>query len=171
MSVYPQFLQHIQDQGLYVDGYNYEEMYNIMINNMMNDFIPSTCFIYSYEQMNELYDYLDELLHSEVESNQIGTNMNNMNNMNQMNSDTETDTDSIYSDDAQNDQIQNDQIQNVEWTGQQLLNAYLANLNQQNINYTNIYYDNTTNYPNLNSNLSNIYTYLNNTNLNINNSN
>ena len=169
MSVYPQFLQHIQDQGLYVDGYNYEEMYNIMINNMMNDFIPSTCFIYSYEQMNELYDYLDELLHSEVESNQIGTNMNNMNQMNQMNSDTDTDTDSIYSDDAQNDQIQN-----VEWAGQQLLNAYLANLNQQNINYTNIYYDNTTNYPNLNpnpSNLSNIYTYLNNTNLNINNSN
>ena len=64
MSVYPEFLQHIQHQGLYVDGYNYEEMYNIMVNNLTTNFIPSFCFIYSYDQMNELYDYLDNLLHS-----------------------------------------------------------------------------------------------------------
>ena len=62
MSVYPQFLQHIHDRGIYVSGYNYEEMYNIMVNTLMNETVPLTNFIYTYQQMVSLYDYLDELL-------------------------------------------------------------------------------------------------------------
>lgn len=62
MSVFPQFLQHIQDLGIYVEGYNYEEMYNIMVNNLTNNFIPSHNFIYTYAQVEDLYNLLDELL-------------------------------------------------------------------------------------------------------------
>jgi hypothetical protein len=174
MSVYPQFLQHIQDQGLYVNGYNYEEMYNIMINNLTNqdNFIPASCFIYSYEKMNELYDYLDDLLHSTNEYNEpIQTNQTNQTNQNEYESDAETDIDSIYSD-SEVDQIEpQSQSQGQTQTHQpshnaQMLNSYLSGIvqNTNNINYyTNIIYTNT--------NPSNNYiTYLNNiNNQNINN--
>ena len=74
MSVYPAFLQHIQDLGIYVEGYNYEAMYNIMVNNLTNNFIPSHNFIYTYGQVEELYNLLDELLNpieTDVESNDV----------------------------------------------------------------------------------------------------
>jgi len=74
MSVFPQFLQHIQDLGIYVEGYNYEEMYNVMVNNLINNFIPSHNFIYTYAQVEELYNLLDELLNpiqTDIESNNI----------------------------------------------------------------------------------------------------
>jgi len=74
MSVYPAFLQHIQDLGIYVEGYNYEAMYNIMINNLTNNFIPSHNFIYTYAQVEELYNLLDELLNpiqTDIESNDV----------------------------------------------------------------------------------------------------
>lgn len=74
MSVFPQFLQHIQDLGIYVEGYNYEEMYNIMVNNLINNFIPSHNFIYTYAQVEDLYNLLDELLNpiqTDIESNDV----------------------------------------------------------------------------------------------------
>jgi uncharacterized Zn finger protein len=176
MSVYPEFLQHVQAQGLYVDGYNYEEMYNIMVNNLTNNFIPSFCFIYSYDQMNELYDYLDNLLHS---TNHVNDNENNednepnQTNQNQINQiytndyDSESEIDSIYSDSDSEVELENVQtVQNVQTNqpAQQLLNNYLANLYQNNTNYyTNIiHYNNISNeiYTN-HTNLYNI-TYLNN---------
>ena len=74
MSVFPQFLQHIQDLGIYVEGYNYEEMYNVMVNNLINNFIPSHNFIYTYAQVEDLYNLLDELLNpiqTDIESNDV----------------------------------------------------------------------------------------------------
>ena len=74
MSVFPAFVQHIQDLGIYVDGYNYEEMYNIMVNNLTNNFIPSQQFIHTYDQVEELYDFLDQLLNSnetDIDSNDV----------------------------------------------------------------------------------------------------
>jgi len=74
MSVYPAFLQHIQDLGIYVEGYNYEAMYNIMVNNLTNNFIPSHNFIYTYAQVEDLYNLLDELLNpiqTDIESNDV----------------------------------------------------------------------------------------------------
>lgn len=74
MSVFPQFLQHIQDLGIYVEGYNYEVMYNVMVNNLTNNFIPSHNFIYTYAQVEELYNLLDELLNpiqTDIESNDV----------------------------------------------------------------------------------------------------
>jgi len=62
MSVYPEFLQYIHDEGLYVYGYNYEHMYNLMVYNLTYDIIPTTNFIYTYQQVNQLYTYLEELL-------------------------------------------------------------------------------------------------------------
>ena len=187
MSVYPEFLQHIQEQGLYVDGYNYEEMYNIMVNNITHNFIPSFSFIYSYDEINELYDYLDNLLHSndinEVndidEVNDVNEvndadeihETNQINQTNQMN-DSESETDI----ETESDDIYSDNDNDINATAQQMLNNYLASIIhpiQTNI----IYYNNTsninTNYSNNsinsissnNSNyLSNLYniTYLNN---------
>jgi len=62
MSVFPQFVQHIKDLGIYVEGYNYEAMYNIMVNNLTNNYIPQHQFIYTYAQVEDLYNLLDELL-------------------------------------------------------------------------------------------------------------
>lgn len=191
MSVYPEFIQHVQAQGLYVDGYNYEEMYNIMVNNLTNNFIPSFCFIYSYDQMNELYDYLDNLLHYDIhyvnETNNEDNEPNQTNQPNQIHtneyvSDSDSDIDSIYSDSdveqienvqtTYNDQnIQNTQNGQTSQTVQQLLATYLANIvhqtNTNNAYYTNIiHYDNTANSNEIYSNHTNLYniTYLNNMN-------
>lgn len=164
MSVYPEFLQYIQEEGLYVEGYNYEEMYNIMVNNLTNNFIPSFCFIYSYDQMNILYDYLDNLLHSDItqvnesednEPNIIQTNQFiQMNQVNHNDNDSD-DTESIYSD-SDVDEMHIQITQPIQTTAQQLLNNYLANVVQHNINI--VYYDNINN--------SNIYINSNNSNLN-----
>ena len=62
MSVYPEFIQHIHDLGIYVPGYNYEEMYNIMVYNLTYNIISTNNFVYTYAQMNQLYEYLEELL-------------------------------------------------------------------------------------------------------------
>ncbi len=177
--VYPEFLQHIQAQGLYVDGYNYEEMYNIMVYNLTNNFIPSFSFIYSYEQIDELYDYLDNLLHPMNNVNEYNDNEDNEiqqpNQTNQINNptDNDTDSDSIYSDSDYSDEIQitpTSQYTQPSQSAQQLLSSYLASLVQPNINNYNynaniVHYDNTTNYTN-----SNLYTitYLNNSNNTIN---
>uniref|UniRef100_A0A6C0D179 Uncharacterized protein n=1 Tax=viral metagenome TaxID=1070528 RepID=A0A6C0D179_9ZZZZ len=63
MSVYPQFIEYIQQEGLYVPGYNYEEMYNIMVDALTNDKDSSNNFIYTQQQVNNLYEVLDELLY------------------------------------------------------------------------------------------------------------
>ena len=57
MSVYPEFLQHIHDEGLYVHGYNYEAMYNIMVYTITYNVISTNNFIYTYNQMNNLYEF------------------------------------------------------------------------------------------------------------------
>ena len=62
MSVYPEFIQHIHDLGIYVPGYNYEEMYNIMVYNLTYNIISTNNFVYTYAVMNQLYEYLEELL-------------------------------------------------------------------------------------------------------------
>jgi len=86
MSVYPEFVQHIHDLGIYIPGYNYEEMYNIMVYNLTYNIISTNNFIYTYAQMNQLYNYLEELLpdlelpNSDIElesdTNNIPQNMN-----------------------------------------------------------------------------------------------
>ena len=90
MSVFPQFVQHIRDLGIYVEGYNYEAMYNIMVNNLTNNFIPVQQFIYTYAQVEDLYNLLDELLNpNEVEV--IETETNDLNQYNQTNEMDQTD--------------------------------------------------------------------------------
>jgi len=81
MSVFPEFIQHIHDIGMYVPGHNYEEMYNIMIYNLTYNIIPTNNFVYTYAFMNQLYDHLEELLmysEPEVETNET----NETNNLN-----------------------------------------------------------------------------------------
>lgn len=176
MSVYPEFLQHIQEHGLYVDGYNYEEMYNIMVNNLTQIFIPSFSFIYSYDQINELYDYLDNLLHSVNHVNQINNEDNEDNEPNQTNQnqiytneyESDSDIDSIYLD-SDVEQIEPTQNGQTDQSAHQLLNTYLANMaqNNMNMNYTNIiHYNNTSNSNTNHTNHTNLYniTYLNNMN-------
>lgn len=93
MSVFPQFVQHIHDVGIYVEGYNYEAMYNIMVNNLTNNFIPTQQFIYTYAQVEDLYNLLDELINSnisEVETNDVEIIESNEN-MNQSDIDDWTD--------------------------------------------------------------------------------
>jgi hypothetical protein len=63
MSVYPEFLEHIHNEGLYVPGYNYEEMYNIMVDALMNNKDSSNNFIYTHQQVTNLYEVLEEFLY------------------------------------------------------------------------------------------------------------
>jgi hypothetical protein len=151
MSVYPQFLQHIHARGLYAAGYNYEEMYNIMVYTITNNVIQPSTFIYTYQQINELYEYLDELLYTnheneeneETQINQINqineTNeANNINQMNQNYSDTDSDLDDIY---------ENEETDYSHLTPIQLFANYIQNSTQE--------YQNTFN---LNPNMYNINT-------------
>ena len=140
MSVFPQFLQHIQDQGLYIPGYNYEEMYNIMVDALITDTISTNNFIYTNNQVNDLYELLYELLYPmpdliETETNEpiLINDMNYQQNQNIQNiehyeniydADTDADTDDdINTNNTHNDTI-NIQINNV----QMLLNHYINNI-------------------------------------------
>jgi hypothetical protein len=131
MSVYPAFLQHIHDMGIYVVGYNYEEMYNIMVYSLTNNLPLTNNFIFTHNQMNELYEYLDELLYAPpTDSNQS------------------QDQDTIYPEIQTQNQNQdiiypniNDQSINQAQDTIQLFNAYL--LHAINNQYSNTYTNNT----------------------------
>ena len=164
MSVFPEFIQHIHDMDVYVPGYNYEEMYNIMIYNLTYNIISTNNFVYTYAFMNQLYNYLEELLldsEPEVEPNtnnsnnlpindvniiDIHINEDNQNNQNQYN-------------EQQNNEAQDNQHQANEEDNQnalQLFNNYIIttmnNHPMNNINYTN----------NMNNtNMNNEFTYTN----------
>ena len=78
MSVYPQFIEYIQQEGLYVPGYNYEEMYNIMVDALTNNKDSSNNFIYTQQQVTNLYEVLDEFLYpietytdNDIETNEL----------------------------------------------------------------------------------------------------
>jgi hypothetical protein len=133
MSVYPQFLQRVHDLGMYVVGYNYEEMYNIMVHNLTNNLPLTNNFIFTHNQMNEIYEYLDELLYDPPQSD-ADTETNQAANQYQ-------DQDTIYPENQDQNQTQNQ-------TALQLFNTYLAQTlhNQYSINTTNILNNfNTTN--------------------------
>jgi len=159
MSVFPQFLQHIQDLGIYVEGYNYEVMYNVMVNNLINNFIPSHNFIYTYAQVEDLYNLLDELLNPDEidqnESNDIEViETNETSEISQIYPEDEDWTDEETESDAtQNDNIinivnpnmeyyNNIQIENQNQNAQQQLIHYLNNLNPNNLNNLNMNYNN-----------------------------
>lgn len=140
MSVLPQFLDHIHEMGIYVDGYNYEEMYNIMVYNLTYNIISTNNFVYSYAQMNQLYNYLEDLLtHSEDSDSDIDPETNpSINNTNQ---------DTL--------QLFNNYILTT------LNNQYNQNLNQTNINNINNTNINQTNMNQTNMNTNNEFTYTN----------
>jgi len=161
MSVFPQFLQHIHNQGLYVPGYNYEEMYNIMVETIMTDTISTNNFIYSYNQVNDLYELLYELLYPlpnliDTETNtipnmyqiQVNQNINTMNtNVTHVNADTD-DTDDIYTANTYNE------TNNINHNTQILVNNYMNTIHIIN----NL--DNLDNIDNIdNGNNVNIYNY------------
>lgn len=150
MSVFPEFLEHIHDLGLYVHGHNYEEMYNVMIYNLTYNIISTNNFVYTYAQMNELYNYLEELLiysEPEVETN---PNLNN-NNSNLPINDVDTIND-IYTNQDNDVQDQYNEHQDNQSQDQynqdednqnalQLFNNYIIttmnNHPMNNLNYTN----------------------------------
>jgi hypothetical protein len=65
------------NQGMYVEGYNYHNMYNIMANHIIENLIPVDNFIYTFQQVNALYDFLTPLVMNDI-ANEIA-NQNNMN--------------------------------------------------------------------------------------------
>ena len=119
MSVFPQFLDHIHEMGMYVDGYNYEEMYNIMVYNLTYNIISTNNFVYTYAQMNQLYDYLEELL---LPDSDTEPETNPSININTITQPTNQDTTQLF----------NNYILTT------LNNQYNQNLNQTNINQTNM---------------------------------
>ena len=50
------------NEGMYVEGYNYHTMYNIMANNIIENLIPIDNFIYTFQQVNDLYNFLTPLI-------------------------------------------------------------------------------------------------------------
>jgi hypothetical protein len=79
MSVYREFLEHIQHEGLYVPGYNYEEMYNIMVDALIYNKDSSNNFIYTHQQVTHLYEVLDEFLYPIEMYTDIDTETNETN--------------------------------------------------------------------------------------------
>ena len=138
MSVLPQFLEHIHNTGIYVDGFNYEEMYNIMVYNLTYNVISTNNFVYSYAQMNQLYNYLEELLMPDLESYiDIEPETNPSININTITQPTNQDTLQLF----------NNYIITA------LNNQYNQNLNNTNMNNTNM---NNTNMNNTNMNNTNM---------------
>lgn len=141
MSVFPQFLQHIQEQGLYVYGYNYEEMYNIMVDSIINNTNSPNNFIYSYNQVNNLYEYLHELLFPipdliETETNDINPMINYEANHQvnyQVDDDDSDDPDDPDDPDDQNNTIYQDNIQDIIY-GENDENIQTQNIQNQNQN-------------------------------------
>ena len=175
MSVYPEFLQHIHDEGLYVHGFNYEEMYNIMVYTLTHNIIPTTNFIYTYQQVDELYECLEELLtpidtHDTNETNETNEPQGQIQNNNQI-QDTDYDSDDIITiENPEGDQDnldihdQTDQDNNIdqpqytenEPDPQTVFNNYIHILNNasnmNHINHTNQnVYTNLTYYNNINT--------------------
>jgi hypothetical protein len=160
MSVFPEFLEHIHDIGLYVPGHNYEEMYNIMVYNVTHNIISTNNFVYTYAQMNGLYDYLEELLLPDLELiPDSDPEPNTNNNLNLPINDVDIIND-IYTNDQEPTQNQNQDNQYllqlfnnyITTNNYTTNNQYLTNLNQ-NINYIN-----NTNNTNM---ISNEFTYTN----------
>jgi hypothetical protein len=163
-----------------------------MIHNLTYNIIPTTNFIYTYQQINELYECLEELLmpiDSDLdETNQIHpeTNVNPQMNLQMNNPIDDSDLDDIYESDDEIQVINQPQNQN-ETPAQIILNNYIqmlnnaanntANMTHNNINninnlhnMNNIYYTNLTYYNNINThnshngnNSHNVITYNNNT--------
>ena len=165
MSVFPEFLEHIHDLGLYVHGHNYEEMYNIMIYNLTYNIISTNNFVYTYAQMNGLYNYLEELLiysEPDVETNtnsnnlpvndvniiDIYTNEDNQNEYNQNQYNEQQNNEAQYNEPQNNDiqgiQVEDNEVPTNEQDNQnalQLFNNYIItsmnNPPMNNINYIN----------------------------------
>lgn len=140
MSVYPEFLEYIQNEGLYVPGYNYEEMYNIMVDALIYHNDSSNNFIYTHQQVTHLYEILEEFLYplemdtdidTETETNEPPTILTNTNQMNQTNQ-TALQAFNNYIITALNNPNHNQ-------TNNQNNNQNLYNLNYNNI----VYYNNT----------------------------
>ena len=132
MSVYPEFLEHIHNEGLYVPGYNYEEMYNIMVDALINHHDSSNNFIYTNQQVTHLYEVLEEFLYPLEMDTEADTN--NANQINQIN------------------QTNTNQTNETNQTALQAFNNYIItalnnqnhNQNLYNLNYNNlVYYNNT----------------------------
>lgn len=177
MSVYPEFLQYIHDQGLYVHGYNYEEMYNIMIYTLTHNIIPTTNFIYTYQQVDQLYECLEELLtplDTDIDTDETNEPQSQIQNNQNTNTDTiitiENPLDN-FDDIYENDETQVQPVESVEpqqYTenepdAQTVFNNYIhilnnaANINNSNMNQMN-------NMNNTNQNVYTNLTYYNNTN-------
>ena len=157
MSVFPEFVQHIHDIGMYVPGHNYEEMYNIMIYNLTYNIIPTNNFIYTYAFMNQLYDHLEELLmysEPEVETNETNNLNLPINDVDDIN-DIYTIQDNQDEDNQNHDQNQDEDNQTQDQLNQnalQLFHNYLITMNNQpmnNLNYTNDINPNNFIYTNL----------------------
>jgi len=176
MSVYPEFLQYIHDEGLYVPGYNYEEMYNIMIYTLTHNIIPTTNFIYTYQQVDELYECLEELLtpiDTESDTNETNEPQGQIqnNNQNQTQDVDDSDSDDIitienpeveypynldmynnHNHENQSDVIDQPQYTENEPDAQTVFNNYIHMLNNPvNLNHIN------NNHTNLNNTNQNIY--------------
>jgi len=126
MSVFPEFIQHIHDINMYVPGHNYEEMYNIMVYNLTYNIIPTNNFVYTYAFMNQLYDYLEDLLmysEPDVETNNLNLPINDV------------DINDIYTNEDQN-QTNQPQDQNNQTQGNQY-NQYNQNQDNQTQNNEN----------------------------------
>ena len=162
MSVYPEFLEYIHQVGMYVPGYNYEEMYNIMVYTLTYQINPTNHFIYTPQFMNQLYDYLEELLDPvemtdvETESNEpppILTHTNQMNQTNQMTHTNQTNQTNQMTHTNQTNQTAleafnqyiitalNNPIHNH--NNNQNQNQNLYNMNYNNMNHNIVYYNNT----------------------------
>lgn len=143
MSVYPEFLEYIHEAEMYVPGHNYEEMYNIMVYNLTHNIISTNNFIYTYAFMNQLYDYLEELLLPDTEDEETNNlPINNINLINNVNTNTQNQNQN------QNDHIFQQIFNYYNITpNQPLTNEYINNVNNMNntneFTYTNlVYYNN-----------------------------
>jgi tRNA G10 N-methylase Trm11 len=87
MAHYNTFREYIINHGMYVEGYNYQDMYNTMATIILENIIPIDHFIYTFQQMNDLYTFLTPLILNEAQQIINQQNQNNLNNINNINQD------------------------------------------------------------------------------------
>jgi len=112
MAFYNEMMNQIYNEGIYYEGFNYLHMYNIIVHNILGNIIPTETFIYTYTQMNRLYDFLTPLIMNNLYNNNNNDNNNNDNNLYNNNNNDNNNNDNNNNDNNNNDNNNNDNNNN-----------------------------------------------------------
>jgi len=69
MAHFNQMMTQIYNMTVYAEGYDYYNMYNVMVYNIEYNIIPTDTFNLTYAQIGLLYDFLRPLVYTTINNN------------------------------------------------------------------------------------------------------